>query len=100
MTQKCINLTPYFFDEQNSNVIYIYHEKLENLNKNQKPSAVNDNRQKNTILLYISQKYCFSKLLYFHSGNSLKAYKVLVSLKNILIVEILKYSTIYMAYQT
>ena len=51
---------------------------------------------RNTILLYISQKSYFSEVLYFYSENSLSGYTVLVSLKNILIAEILKDTTIYL----
>ena len=51
---------------------------------------------RNTILLYISQKFYFSEVLYFYSENSLSGYTVLVSLKNILIAEILKDTTIYL----
>ena len=56
---------------------------------------------KNTIysVVYISE-ILFFKLFYFYSENSLKGYTLLVSPKNILIAEILKYSTIYLAYQT
>ena len=50
---------------------------------------------KNTILLYISQKPSyFSKLLYFHGKNSIKGYIVLVPLKKILIAEISKWNNL------
>ena len=55
---------------------------------------------KKAILLYISQKSFFSRRLHFYLENSWKGYTVLVSLKNLLIAEILKNSTIYLVYQT
>ena len=58
-----------------------------------------NNGQKYYFILCISE-ILFFQLLYFYSKNSLKGYTVLVSLKNVLITEILKNTAIYLVYQT